>query len=148
MLNGPRTVDEEFNQKFSQMKDTAQAMSKLESIFTNFNTYMNGFAQLTKDAQSVIATLFSQEQEYSKEGSQMIACQKSIEDALETFRLRITILDSKFAEWKLDFKNATNEANKRESLRKTYDHYDKKIEEFYSKQSKGKVVDESKLRRV
>jgi hypothetical protein len=134
-FSGPRTKDNEFDLKMEEMKRVEKGISGFKHLLNNFLHYTISIKNMSKEFASSIKGVYEKESPFSLIANDLIDAHIDMEKFYDDFHNNVQKLVSKTSEWNSLFSQAKVELNKRESSRKTYDHYDGKLEKIYKERA-------------
>lgn len=105
---------------------------------------MNGFKSLCNEMKEALTVIYVPDDQYKEIALKLCDVQKKIESSIDYFTERIGDANGMTLEWAAMFNNAKTEADKKEVLRKDYDHYEQKLEKMYEQHDKKKGTESAK----
>lgn len=143
-FSGPRTKDTEFDMKVDEMKLVEKGVLSLKLVFQNFLNYTVSLRTLCRDISNSVKNVYDKKSPYYAISHDIAETHSEMERYYEEFYNNVLKLNSRTSEWAQLFANAKSQIEKRDQCRKTYDHYDEKMEKIYrGKQDKSKKVSET-----
>jgi hypothetical protein len=138
-FSGPRTKDNEFDLKVEDMKIVERGVLGFKTFLANFSIYTQTLKNFANEMNATIKNLYEKNSSYAILAGEMYEAHLQMDKIYDTFLNRVTNIAAGTKDWQLFFNDAKTQINKREQLRKTYDHYDEKLEKLYkSKQERIK----------
>ena len=136
-LNGPRTKDKEFDKLTEKMKTVEIGLSNLKQILQKLPSILNQLELLFGDLNNSITQIYYNSP-FIFVIDEIKIKQELIEKEFGIFSKTISKIFSKTSEWTKLFNVSKEQIKLREEKRKTYDHYEKKLEKIDSKNIKSK----------
>lgn len=130
-LNGPRTKDREFENKIDELRLIEGGVMGIKLLFQNFLNQTISIRNVYRDVHNSVKNAFDRQSPYFEAASEICAVHLEMEKIYDTFNNNVTNLNSKTSEWGVLFSHAKKSIEQRDAYRKTYDHYDEKLENLY-----------------
>lgn len=141
-FNGPRTVDYEFEKKAQELKLVKEQVYQIRSIITGFPQRTAGIKAVCSDIFNSFSLPFEKEKCYYGFADDICNAHKALEKSYVSCAEMISKLGADTGLWVSSFQEVDELLKKRVEARKTYDHYDEKMEKLVKerneKLSKGK----------
>ena len=141
-FNGPRTVDYEFEKKAQETKLVKEQIYQIRSIITGFPQRTAGIQAVCSDIFNSFSLPFEKEKCYYGFADDVCNAHKALEKAYLACTDLISKLGADTGLWVSSFQEVDELLKKRVEARKTYDHYDEKMEKLVKerneKLTKGK----------
>lgn len=137
-INGPRTKDAEFQELVEKMKSIETGVLTLRSILQNFVNYTSSIGNLFKEISESIGKIYDPSSPFYNIGKSIHDAHQVMFTEYSEFYKSTSKLYSKTSEWSALFTQAKDQIKKREEKRRTYDHYEQKLDKLYEKEGKGK----------
>lgn len=143
LFKGPRSRDIEFDNKLEEYKTFYKGLLELKNVIINAAGYFSGIKTFGLNVSSSLIGLYSGSENELKD---FIKHCTNVHDEfgnhLEKFKEKMKSLNSKIDDMLEGDKVIEEKIEKRNEARKTYDHYDEKLDEMY-KESVNKATDKS-----
>jgi hypothetical protein len=127
---GPRTKDTEFDIKIDEMKVHENSFKGIKAILLNFQRNTQGIKNYCKDVYTYLSSVYGENSAYSAITNELCAIHKEIERLYDVMVEVVTNLAAQTGDWDKYFEEAKTHLATREVFRKTYDHYDMKMEKL------------------
>jgi hypothetical protein len=127
---GPRTRDTEFDIKVDEMKIHEKSFMGIKAILFNFQKNTQGIKFMCRDVYGYLASTYGDNSAYSNLINEICNIHKETERLYDNMNEQIKILAAATAEWDKYFEEARINLLTRENYRRTYDHYDEKMEKL------------------
>ncbi len=129
-FSGPRTKDTEFDIKVEEMKIVERGVLGFKNFLSNFSAYTQTLKNYAQDMNAAIRNLYEKNSPYAILAGEMYEAHLQLEKVYDSFINKVNNISAGTKDWHLFFNDAKTQINKREQLRKTYDHYDEKLEKL------------------
>jgi hypothetical protein len=138
-FSGPRTKDTEFDQKVEEFKQVERGVNTMKTFILSFLNYTQTTKAFAREMNSAIKGVYELNSPFAMIAKDIYEAHLDLEKFHDTFCNKVAVLQKEVNDWHLLFSDVKNQLTKRDSLRKTYDHYDEKLEKLYkTKQEKFK----------
>lgn len=146
-FKGPRTKDFEFEKINQEYLVCKERMLNLKNQIDSYPSKLEGYQIALDGLIGNFEVIFSKEQEgYFQFMSNVLGAHKALKDKLLAMFLRVDHLKSSMAKWTEHCTSVDGKLSLREEKRKTFDHYDEKMEEMLEERNKiiikGKIPSE------
>jgi hypothetical protein len=139
-FNGPRTKDTEFDLKLEDIKMAEKGIASLKTLLNNFLNQTISIRTMCRDMFHSVKMIYDKKSPYTSLASEICEVHAEIEKNYDVFNSSVSLLHSRTSEWSKLFVDVKKQVEKRETLRKAYDHYDEKLEKIY----RGKIEKQRK----
>ena len=136
---GPRTKDTEFETKVEEIKFAEKHLQGVKTIFFNFTKNTQGYKNTCKEVYSHLAMAYSENSPYWATVVEITQVYQEIERIYDIMAEKISMLASQTAEWDRNFDDVKKNIAIREEYRRTYDHYDEKLEKLVKIRSEKSI---------
>lgn len=127
---GPRTKDTEFDAKVEELNVCEKNLQGVKLIFTNFARNTQGIKAACKDVYTYITAGYAQDGPYYQFAVEIAQVHQEIERLYENMTEVVGIIASQTKEWDRNFLDTKKNISIRDEFRRTYDHYDEKLEKL------------------
>jgi len=127
---GPRTRDTEFDIKVEEIKMHEKSFLGIKAILFNFQRNTQGIKNMCKDVYGYLLTTYGESSPYSSLITEISNNHKEIERLYDNMVEQIRELAASTATWDKYFEDARSNILTRDNYRRTYDHYDEKMEKL------------------
>jgi len=127
---GPRTIDSEFNNKVEELKACERSLGGIRHTLANFQKNTSGLKNLLRDIYSHMSLAYSENSPYWSSIMEVCSAHQEAERLLDGMVEFVGILSSQTLDWERNFDDAKKNIALREEFRRTYDHYDQKLEKL------------------
>ena len=127
---GPRTRDTEFDIKVEEIKMHEKSFIGIKAILFNFQRNTQGIKNMCKDVYGYLLTTYGENSPYSSLITEISNNHKEIERLYDNMVEQIMGLAASTATWDKYFEDARGNILTRDNYRRTYDHYDGKMEKL------------------
>ena len=150
-FQGPRTIDYDFDKKVQELHLTKEKIFQIRSIITSFPQRTLPLKSMYEEISSSFGLVFDRNSNYYAFMDDVCNAHRALLNAyLECCDLMKRVSES-CSNWESQFLEVENDLKKRLELRKTYDHYDEKMEKLVkernTKFNKGKEESESEIQK-
>lgn len=153
-IAGPRTCDVDFELKVDEVKLLEKYMTSIKSIYHNFYLNTNGVKTIYKDMYSLLA-VYDKNSPYWPLVNDIVNIYDQCDKQYDMMVEKVQEIDKIACQWDELYAEVKACINQREELRRTYDHYDEKLEklvklrnEKLAKNSEEKPSDITEFERV
>jgi hypothetical protein len=129
-FNGPRTKDTEFDIKVEELKACERSLSCVKTIFLNFFNNTRGFKQLNKEVYMNLILCYPENSPYYPIICEICKIHQEAEVIYDGMADQINMIGQKTSEWNANFEDIKKHIAIRAEYRRTYDHYDEKMEKL------------------
>jgi hypothetical protein len=138
-FSGPRTKDTEFDLKVEELKTAERGVISMKQFILTFHGYTQSLKAFSRDMNNAIKNIYEVNSPFAIIAKEIYEAHLDLEKFYDTFCNKVSVLQKEANDWHLLFNDTKQQITKRETLRKTYDHYDEKLEKlFKAKQDKFK----------
>lgn len=130
------TKDEDYQKAYEQMKNTESGLINLKNLLKGFNSTTQPVIKFIKELNDSIEKLFKDTP--FKEYKSLISRTELILGDIDTLNKAVAKLYSKASEWDKIFEQAREKNKIREDKRKTFDHYQEKLQNLEKDPNKNK----------
>jgi hypothetical protein len=135
---GARTIDTEFNNKHEELKACEKSLGGIRHILANFQKNTLGLKNFLKDVYTHMSLAYSDNSPYWSSILEVCSVHQEAERLLDGMVEFVGILCNQTLDWERNFDDAKKNIAMREEFRRTYDHYDEKLEKLVkSRQDKA-----------
>lgn len=135
-FNGPRTVDVEFDTKVKELKKVVKEMKEINGILRSLPARLEPFRGFCNGVCKALTNGYPKECNYSQVIKSIVDEHAEMEKKYFTLKEDISKIKSASNTWQNLFKEVNEQLDKRETARKTYDHYDEKLEDLVKERNK------------
>ena len=136
-LNGPRTKDEDFTNKFTQIKNVEKGIMNIANLIREFERISEQFKLFTTKLSEAITTIIQQDN--NARVAKLIAEKYDLlTKHYNTFISEVKAINTPVESLREDIRSLYQKIEKREELRRVYDHYDEKMEKLKAATKKDK----------
>lgn len=142
---GVRTRDTEYEAKVEEIKACERHLQGVKTIFFNFQKNTQGIKILCKEVYTHLAMAYGENSPYWSTIVEITQIYQEIEKMYDTIAEKINMLATQTQEWDRNFDDVKKNLAIREEYRRTYDHYDEKLEKLVKVRSEKSIkgVDET-----
>jgi hypothetical protein len=138
-FSGPRTRDTEFDQKVEEFKNVERGVNTMKQYILSFLNYTQTLKAFSRDMNNSIKGVYELTSPFALVAKEIYEAHLDLEKFHDNWCNKVSVLQKEVNDWHLLFADVKNQLTKRDTLRKTYDHYDEKLEKLYrTKQDKFK----------
>jgi hypothetical protein len=138
-FSGPRTKDTEFDQKAEEFKNVERGVTTMKQFILSFLNYTQTIKSFARDMNMAVKSLYELNSPFAIIAKDVYEAHLDLEKFHDSFCNKVAVLQKEVNDWHLLFVDIKDQLAKRDTLRKTYDHYDEKLEKLYrTKQDKFK----------
>lgn len=136
-FNGPKVKDTEFDDKIKEMQESEKGLMILRELFINCEKNFTGLRLHCVHTYSSIKSLYDGSKEYETISKDIIDIHKEMENALQSFFKQLNDVKNMTDEWVGMFRDARISIERREELRREYEHYDSKMEDIMKERAQN-----------
>jgi len=129
-FQGPRTKDIHFNGKMEEVKKLETGIICVKRTLENVKKNSEGMKNIYSELSESLHYLFERKSPFSKILNKVLDTNDDLIKVHEKFNTYVTQLMSRTSEWDQIFTKIKTSFDERENKRKTYDHYDEKMEKL------------------
>jgi hypothetical protein len=129
-FQGPRTKDIHFNGKMEEVKRLETGIYCIKSTLENVKKNSEGMKNIYKELSESLFYLFDKKSRYFKILNNILDTNDDLIKIHSKFNNLVNQLNSRTSEWDQIFSRIKTSYEERENKRKTYDHYDEKMEKL------------------
>lgn len=127
---GKRTKDTDFDVKVEEMKACEKSFMGIKQIFSQFYGNTRGFKNMCNNVYSSLGLAYSESSPYWGFIVETGQVYQEVERLYDSMAEVIGTLATQTSEWDKLFDEAKKSVALREECRRTYDHYDEKLEKL------------------
>ena len=127
---GPKTRDTEFDIKIDEMKMHEKSFLAIKAILYNFPKNTGGIKNMCRDVYNYLTATYGEGNPYAGLINEISNVHKEIERLYDNMTEQIRNIAGTTAQWDKYFEEARVNLVKRDNFRRTYDHYDEKMEKL------------------
>ena len=140
-FHGPKTVDEEFNQKIEEVKKAEKSFTLFNHHLKSLPNYHNGMKTNLNYIPNLIESLYDKESPHFSQATHLNKAHHEIMKYFDHHHMQMQKITLADFDTRLDA--VKRNIKERDRLRRIYDHYDDKIEKYVKKRNanleKGKA---------
>jgi hypothetical protein len=127
---GPRTKDSEFDTKVEELKACERNLQGVKLMFTNFPRNTQGLKAACKDVYTTINLAYSEDSPYFPTIVEIAQVHQEVERLYSNMADVVGMISAQTQEWDRNFLDAKKHISIRDEFRRSYDHYDEKLEKL------------------
>jgi hypothetical protein len=136
-FNGPRTIDYDFDKKKQELTVIRNKVFKIREILFSIENKMNGLHILFTDIFNNFSNVFDMNTNYESFMSDTCKVHDALDKIYFEYINKMKNLSSDLMKWDIPFKDLDKDLKEQIECRKTFDHYDEKMEKLVKQFSKG-----------
>lgn len=129
-FNGPKVVDNEFDEKVKEMEKSERGLVMLREVFVNAENNFSGLRCHFTSVYSSIKNIYEGNPAYEIISNEIVHVHIDMEEICKNFLKSLNDVKSMTDEWTGLFSDARMAINKRIEDRREYEHYDEKMEDI------------------
>jgi len=127
---GPKTRDTEFDIKVDEMKMHEKSFLAIKAILYNFPKNTGGIKTMCRDVSNYLTATYEESGAYTGLITEISNVHKEIERLYDIMAEQIKNISITTLQWDRYFEEARANLTTRDNFRRTYDHYDEKMEKL------------------
>lgn len=135
-LKGPRTKDPEFQKQKNEIKTIEKGLSSLKNLLSDFAYQTSQIKQLFISISQIINDIYTNSPEYNTIINEISSAHNEMINFYTAYADKMAGLNAQATNFKEIFKETNHLFQIREEKRKTFDHYDEKLEKINKKKNK------------
>ncbi len=127
---GARTKDTELDLKIEELKACERNLQGMKLIFTNFPRNTQGIKAACKEVYTNVNLAYSEDCPYYSTIVDIAQVHQEVERLYDNMIEVVGMISTQTQEWDRNFADAKKNIAMRDEFRRTYDHYDEKLEKL------------------
>jgi hypothetical protein len=130
-FNNTRVKDMEFDSMVEDIKILEKGVNSFKTLLLNINIFFQSIKTFSTEMNTVTRQLFEKNSPYVILINEIEEAHNKIENFYDDFNRKISNMIITIKDWDHIFNNVKCSIVKREQFKKTYEHYDEKLEKIF-----------------